>query len=68
MSKTPTRPKAGSREKTTADEWTASVSSHFQQTGTFRAVDILRVLGNPLQGVEVRASDYGSFSSKAGPR
>jgi len=67
MRKTHPKPKTASRE-VPPDEWAASVNTHFQQTGTFRAVDILRVLGNPLEGVVVRVSEHRSFSGKEEPR
>jgi len=53
------------RYEKTQEEWVSSVTDHFQRTGTFRAEDIIRVLGNPLEGVEVKAVPEMCFSGKA---
>jgi hypothetical protein len=52
------------RHEKTQEEWASSVTDHFRQTRTFRAEDIIRVLGNPLEGVEVKAMPEKCFSGK----
>lgn len=50
--------------KATQRELASAMNVHFQQTGTYRAEDILRVLGNPLGGVEVQPSQHAPFMGK----
>jgi hypothetical protein len=42
----------------------ASMNEHFRQTGTFRAADVIRVLGNPLDAVEVRSAEGMFLTAK----
>ena len=50
-----------------ASKLAESVATHLQRTGTFRATDILRVLGKPLESVDVKAKgQYGSFYQRHG--
>ncbi len=34
-------------------EWVRKMLEHYQKTGTYRAEDLRRLLGDPTQGVEV---------------
>jgi hypothetical protein len=59
--------KTKERPKTIAerDKWVAEMQVHFQRTGAYRAEDIIRVLGNPLESVEVRPAKQFSFGKIA---
>jgi hypothetical protein len=53
--------------ETRRPNWVSEMQSHFQQTGAVRAEDIIRVLGNPLESVEVavtKQSTFGRFERK----
>jgi hypothetical protein len=50
MKKPATKPTVEASTPTTAD-LVRGMAAHFNQTGTYRAVDICRVLGNPVEGV-----------------
>jgi len=48
--------------------WLAEMHKHFQRTGTYRAEDLERVLGDPREGAEVEATtdfQFGSFLAKS---
>jgi hypothetical protein len=60
--RTPKQQPTRAAPRETRKEWVASVNTHFQQTGAFRAKDIIRVLGNPLESVEVQTTPRASFS------
>jgi len=35
-------------------EWVREMRAHFERTGTYRAADLLRLLGDPTAGVELK--------------
>lgn len=43
--------KIESKEKPTTAEVVRDMAAHYNRTGTYRASDICRVLGNPVEGV-----------------
>ena len=38
-------------------EWVRKMKQHYAKTGTFRAEDLRRLLGDPKRGFEVSSSD-----------
>jgi len=49
-------------------KWVEEMHEHFRENGFYRAEDITRVLGDPRECVEVRATTDLSQFSKCNPR
>jgi hypothetical protein len=60
MSATEKKP-ASTSPRPTRPEWQSEMHTHFQKTGAVRAKDIIRVLGNPLESVDVATPKQSSF-------
>jgi hypothetical protein len=54
--------------ETTRRDLDSNMMAHFQSTGATRGTDILRVLGNPLETVEMPAPQHGVLSRKVEKR
>jgi hypothetical protein len=46
-------------------EWMRGMFEHFNETGTYRAEDIQRVLGDPRQGVQIPTAPSMEVSYRA---
>lgn len=46
-------------------EWVRAMHAHFNETGTYRAEDIQRVLGDPRKSVEGPVSDQLAAASRS---
>ena len=54
------------QETTPPSEAMQRAQDHYRQTGSFRAVDLARILGDPAQGVSINPTDGGAKVSHAG--